>query len=226
MCGHHGITLNSDKFVFAQQTAEFAGFEITPDTVRPSRAFLQGITEFPVPKNLTDVRAWFGVVNHVAYAFSMADVMQPFRELLKPGKFTWTDEHQALFDMSKRIIVEEVTKGVQIFETDRPTVLATDWSRAGVGFWLLQKYCDCAGRSLLCCAQGWKTTLVGSRFTSGAESRYAPVEGEALAVADALEKARFFVLGCNDLTVVVDHKPLMKILGERSPRFETKGRRA
>ena len=71
MCGHHGITLNSNKFVFAQQTAEFAGFEITADTVRPSRAFLQGITEFPVPKNLTDVRAWFGVVNHVAYAFSM-----------------------------------------------------------------------------------------------------------------------------------------------------------
>ncbi|RUS76716.1 hypothetical protein EGW08_015519 [Elysia chlorotica] len=33
-------------------------------------------------------------------------------------------------------------------------------------------------------------TLVGSRFTSGAESRYAPIEGEALAVADALDKAR------------------------------------
>ena len=87
MCGHHGITLNSEKFVFAQKTAEFAGFEITPDTVRPSRAFLQSITEFPVPKSLTDIRAWFGVVNHVSYAFAMADVMQPFRDLLKPGNF-------------------------------------------------------------------------------------------------------------------------------------------
>ncbi|XP_043204419.1 uncharacterized protein LOC122371791 [Amphibalanus amphitrite] len=216
MCGRSGITLNSEKFVFAQKTAEFAGFEITPDTVRPSHAFLQSITEFPTPRNLTDVRAWFGVVNHVAYAFAMADAMLPFRELLKPGKFTWTDELQALFDMSKRTIVEEVTKGVQIFETDRPTVLATDWSRTGIGFWLLQKYCTCAGRSPLCCAEGWKTTLVGSRFTSGAESRYAPVEGEALAVADALEKTRFFVLGCSDLTVVVDHKPLVKIFGDRS----------
>ena len=216
MCGRHGITLNSDKFIFAQKTAEFAGFEITSDTVRPSRAFLQSITDFPVPKSLTDVRAWFGVVNHVAYAFAMADVMMPFRRLLKPGSFAWTAELQDLFDMSKRTIVEQVTKGVQIFETDRPTVLATDWSRTGIGFWLLQKYCACSGRSPLCCAGGWKTTLVGSRFTSGAESRYAPVEGEALAVADALEKACFFVLGCKDLTIIVDHKPLVKILGDRS----------
>ena len=60
------------------------------------------------------------VVNHVAYAFAMADVMMPFRRLLKPGSFAWTAELQDLFDMSKRTIVEQVTKGVQIFETDRP----------------------------------------------------------------------------------------------------------
>lgn len=216
MCGRHGITLNADKFVFAQQTVEFAGFEITPEAVRPCRAFLGSIAEFPTPKNLTDVRAWFGVINHVSYAFSMADVMLPFRELLKPGKFEWTEKHAALFEESKRIIIQEVTTGVQIFDRNRPTVLATDWSRTGIGFWLLQKHCTCESRSPLCCATGWRTTLVGSRFTTGAESRYAPVEGEALAVADALEKARFFVLGCSDLTVVVDHKPLVKILGDRS----------
>ena len=34
--------------------------------------------------------------------------------------------------------------------------------------------------------QGWKTVLIGSRFTHSSESRYAPIEGEALAVADAL----------------------------------------
>ena len=57
---------------------------------------------------------------------------------------------------------------------------------------------------------------MGSRFTSGAESRYAPIEGEALAVVDALKKARHFVLGCSDLIVAVDHKPLLKIFGDRS----------
>ena len=45
-----------------------------------------------------------------------------------------------------------------------------------------------------------------------AESRYAPVEGEALAVAYALDHARYFVLGCEDLIIAVDHKPLLSII--------------
>ena len=40
--------------------------------------------------------------------------------------------------------------------------------------------------------------------------------GEALAVADVLDKARHFVLGCSNLTIAVDHRPLIKIFGDRS----------
>ena len=58
--------------------------------------------------------------------------------------------------------------------------------------------------------------LMGSRFTNGAESRYAPFEGEAQAVVDALDKARHFTLGCSDLMVAVDHKPLLNVLGDRA----------
>jgi len=46
--------------------------------------------------------------------------------------------------------------------------------------------------------------------------RYAPVQGEALAVADALEKARHVVLGCNDLIIAVDQKSLLQLFGDRS----------
>ena len=56
----------------------------------------------------------------------------------------------------------------------------------------------------------------GSRFTHAAKSRYAPIEGGALAVADALDEARHFVLGCENLTIVLDHKPLLKVLSDRS----------
>lgn len=38
-----------------------------------------------------------------------------------------------------------------------------------------------------------------------------------MAVVDALDKARHFVLGCDDLIIAVDHKPLLKILGDRCP---------
>ena len=216
-CGRNGIILNPDKFVFAQDAVEFAGFEITSDSVRPCSRYLDAILGFPSPKNITDMRSWFGLVNQVSYAFSMTDRMQAFRQLLKPGTpFRWDDKLECLFQESKAVIVNEIEHGVQIFDKNKPTCLATDWSKNGIGFWLFQKHCHCQKSVPFCCQDGWKITLVGSRFTSAAESRYAPVEGEALAVADALEKARHFVLGCNDLIIAVDHKPLLKLFGDRS----------
>ena len=105
---------------------------------------------------------------------------------------------------------------MRIFDKSKPICLATDWSKSGIGFWLFQKHCQCSSTEPFCCRTGWKITLVGSRFTHAAELRYAPVEGEALAVADALDKARFFVLGCSNLIIAVDHKPLLKVFGDRS----------
>ena len=67
-----------------------------------------------------------------------------------------------------------------------------------------------------CCDDGWHLIFAGSRFTTDAESRYAPIEGEALAVSYALDKCRMFVLGCANLLVATDHKPLVAILGDTS----------
>ena len=217
LCGLHGITLNPLKFQFASPSVEFAGFEITADSVKPCQKFTRAIKDFPTPKNLTDVRSWFGLVNQVAYAFSMTTTMLPFRDLLKPSQpFRWDEGLQHAFEESKLTILKEISHGVQIFDKSKPTCLATDWSKTGIGYWLFQKHCQCPSQDLFCCPTGWRITLVGSRFTHAAESRYAPVEGEALAVADALEKARHFVLGCTNLVVAVDHKPLLRIFGDRS----------
>ena len=57
--------------------------------------------------------------------------------------------------------------------------------------------------------------MCGSRFLRKYEENYAPIEGEALAVAWALDQTKFFTLGCPDLTVVVDHRPLVKIFSDR-----------
>ena len=140
ICGRHGITLNPEKFRFAQDDIEFAGFEITNDTVRPCKKYIRAISDFPTPQNLTDVRSWFGLVNQVSYAFSMTDVMLPFRELLKPSnKFHWDDTLQQAFQKSKLTIIDEIHNGVKIFDKTKPTCLATDWSKHGIGYWLFQK---------------------------------------------------------------------------------------
>jgi len=56
----------------------------------------------------------------------------------------------------------------------------------------------------------------GSRLISATEQRYAPIEGEALAVAWGLEQTKYFTQGCDNSLVVTDHKPLTKIFGDRT----------
>ena len=58
--------------------------------------------------------------------------------------------------------------------------------------------------------------MAGSRFLTGAEKRYAAIEGEALAVAWGLEQTKYFTQGCPNLRVATDHKPLVKIFGDRT----------
>ena len=67
----------------------------------------------------------------------------------------------------------------------------------------------------MCCPDGWKTCLVGSRFTNRAEGSYSATEGEMLAIQDSFKKSKFFTLGCDDLIVGTDHKPLLGILNNK-----------
>ena len=217
LCARNGITLNPKKFQFAQDTVDFAGLTITPTNIRPSAKFLDAIRNFPTPTDITGARAWFGLINQGAYAFSMTRQMKPFHALLKPSTvFQWTDELDRLFHESKEIIIKEMKEGVRLFDPARPTCLATDWSVDGMGFFLMQKYGHCLKKTPACCQNGWKLCLVGSRFTHPAESRYAPIEGETLAVVYALHQTRYYVLGCKDLIIATDHKPLLQILIDRS----------
>ena len=93
---------------------------------------------------------------------------------------------------------------------------ANNNSRSGIRYWLFQKHCECTPIKPFYCHTGWKITLVSSCFIHVTELHYALVEGEALAVANTPDKAQFFVLGCSDLLIAVDHKPLLKVFGERS----------
>ena len=103
-----------------------------------------------------------------------------------------------------------------MFEVDRVTCLATDWSKEGVGFFMFQKYCDCQDIKMGCCKEGWQVVLAGSRFLRQNEKNWCPGEGEGLAVVYALNKTKHFVLGCKQLYVATDHKPLLGTFGDRS----------
>jgi hypothetical protein len=215
-CGQAGIVFNKKKFQFAQQEIDFLGFRVTQQEVKPGTDFVQAVRDFPRPRDITGIRSFFGLVNQLAFAFAATATMEPFKRFLSPDtEFGWTDELQTAFDKAKEHIIGAIHAGVKIYDPRRTTALLTDWSKTGIGHVLMQKTCECPGKSPRCCSEGWQVTCVGSRFNTPAESRYHPVEGEMLGVAWALNKTRFFTRGHPDLTVVVDHKPLLKILGDK-----------
>jgi len=104
----------------------------------------------------------------------------------------------------------------KIFFYLQTTCLGTDWCKTRIGFVLSQKHCQCSGKDPLCGPGHWQVIYAGSRFTTDAESRYAPIEGEALVLLYGLESCRMFVMGCPELIVAVDHKPLVPIFNDRN----------
>ena len=95
----------------------------------------------------------------------------------------------------------------------RPTCLATDYSKKW--HWILA-----TSKALCVCSK--QTILLSPKLESDISYwslhslRYASTEGEALAVVDARVKARHFVLDCPNMMIVVDHKILLKVFGDRS----------
>ena len=215
--GQAGIVLNPDKFQFAERSVDFAGFRVSDSTIEPLPKYLDAIRDFPSPTSTTDIRSWFGLVNQVANYAQLRDIMEPFKPFLSPRcKFSWSPQLEEAFQSSKDAIISAIRQGVEIFDMHRRTCLRPDWSRRGIGYFLLQQHCSCPSGIPDCCPGGWRITLAGSRFLSSAEQRYAAIEGEALAVAWGLEQTRYFTQGCDNLVIVTDHKPLVKIFGDRT----------
>ena len=216
-CADHGVVFNRHKFRFAEETVEFAGFELSMDGFKPAKHTVEAIMNFPEPTSITDVRSWFGLVNQVAYTFSESDLMHPFRCLLqKEQPFYWDDRLRERFEKSKKEIVRLISNGVRAYDMNKPTCLATDWSKEGLGFSLMQKHCKCSGVPDPNCGVGhWQIVFAGSKTTNAAQRRYCPIEGECLAAAYGLERCRMYTLGCPDLILAVDHKPLINILNDR-----------
>ena len=139
---------------------------------------------------------WFGLVNQISYTFAMTATMLPFRDLLKPSTpFQWSDQLTEAIATSKQYICESIRAGVldsgshRNTANARPTILSAA-EMAGTSPW--------SDRDLL-----MRQNLDTPRWRG------------ALAVADAPDRARHFVLGCRDLTVAVDHKPLLMLFGDR-----------
>ena len=125
-CAENGIVIIEEKFKFCRDTVDFAGLTLSQQGISPSNNIPSAIKDFPTPTNMTGARSWFGLVNQVAWAYSVSSIMQPFRELVKANsKFTRDDSLDKIFNDTKAKIVSLVEEGIRTFDTSCRTCLQT-----------------------------------------------------------------------------------------------------
>lgn len=219
LMGRNGMLQNPDKFQFCKMEVNWSGFVIGKDSVRPMPHLTNAIRDFPMPVNRTDLRSFMALAQQVSYSTAVAPLLLPFRTLLKDGTpWEWTDSMSQTFLATREILADRVDEGIKMFDPYKVTLLTSDWCRHDVGFILVQKHCRCVivdnKPNVNCCKDGWRVCMVGSRFTLPAEGNYAATKGELLGITYALEKTKYFTLGCPHLYVGTDHKPLLGILND------------
>lgn len=89
---------------------------VTAHGIKPTKKLTEAILNFLTPTNITGIRSWFGLVNQVSFAFSQAEIMAPFRELLrtKDRKFYWDTTLDKFIKESKLNIVQKIKRGSRL----------------------------------------------------------------------------------------------------------------
>ena len=203
-CVDHNIALNVDKCQFFKGQVTFAGFQLSSDGYKIDPSIIEAITKYPTPISRSDLRSFIGLVNQLSTSTNtLATLLAPLRPLLSvKTEFLWSDQHQEAFSNIKTSLTTSPL--LSFFDINHTTRLSTDASRQGLGFILEQKSGD-----------KWTLIQAGSHFLSDAETRYAVIELEMLAVSWAIMKCRVFLAGLQHFEVVTDHNPLIPILNTR-----------
>ena len=206
-CRLHKITLHPRKLLFGRKSLGFVGFLLSEEGIQSDPEKIDAIAKFPPPENITQLRSFLGMVGALPTVSSqIATLIGPLRELRKSNNvFLWQQEHSDAFEALKSHIVNSDTV-LALFDPSRPTRLETDASRLnGLGFVLRQLHED-----------SWRIVQCGSRFLTDAETRYAVIELELLALVWATKKLHVYLFGLENYEVLLDHAPLIPILNKYS----------
>lgn len=198
-----GLRLNSEKCEFFKHKVSYLGFNINRDGLSLNKDRISSVLDAPVPKNVSEVRAFVGMLNYYSkFIPNFAHKMAPLYELLrKEVEFKWTKTRQSAFEALK----EEVTsdKILVHFNPRLPILLSTDASNFAV-----------AGILAHIGADGSKKPIAFvSRALSQTERNYSTIQKEALAIVFSVTKLKQYLLGIH-FTLESDHKPLLAIFGE------------
>ena len=168
--------------------------------IEPDPEKLEVISDWPVPSNLTELRAFVGLASYYRrHVEGFSDIAKPLSELTKKNRpFVWGPEQQTAFETLKDrlikypVLAPPLPEGKYIIDTD-----ASDFAMGAV----LQQEQHGTVRVI----------AYASKTFDAAERQYCTTRKELAAVIYALKEFRHYVLGGVHFLLRTDHGALTSL---------------
>ncbi len=178
------LKLNANKCHLFQESVEFLGHTVSRDGVHASDDKVKTVREWPVPRNVREVRSFLGLCSYYRkFVKDFALVARPINALVKKYvTFLWTEECQTAFESLKDALT---TAPVLAYpDVDKMFILATDASKESVGAVLSQMHDGVE-----------KPVAYYSKTLNLHEQRYCITRKEMVAVVYATRKFKPYLWG-------------------------------
>ncbi|KAF1327941.1 Pol protein, partial [Globisporangium splendens] len=194
----NSLYCNLKKCIFGASEIPILGCYVGKAGVRADPEKIKAIADWPIPKNVKDLRKWLGLANYLhKYSHNYAARVRPLTHLLKKDvEWDWTnDVMNAFIDVKESLVRAPV---LALPDHTKAFSVVCDASDFAIGCALMQK--DDDGHERVVSYQ--------SRLLKAAEKNYPVHDKELLAIKYALLKFRVHLLGATPFVVYTDHASL------------------
>lgn len=201
---HCGAAFSAKKIQLCRPEVVIVGHKCTPAGRVPEDSKVSKILNWPVLKNVKDVRGFLGLCGTVRIWIKDYSLLaRPLTELVRKGvTFDWDTRRQEAFELLKQKVASAPALRPLNYEVDRPIILSVDSSYIAVGFILAQN--DETGKRV--------PARYGSLPFNERESRYSQPKLELYGCYRALRHWRLYLVGVKKLVLEVDAKYIKEML--------------
>ena len=214
VCQKEGLVLNSKKLELRRERVTFFGAEYSALGMHPDPKKVQGITEMTAPMEKQQLQSFLGMVNYMGtFIPNLSHHTELLRAMLKKDNvFHWEEQQTQSFQNIKALIAKANEMPLRYYDRMKPVKVHADASLRGLGACLIQEF---KGED--------QPIAFASKSLTDAETRYANIERELLAIVFACQRFSTYLLG-RSFIAGSDHKPLemiaMKNLANAPPRLQ------
>ena len=186
VCQKEGLVLNSKKLKLQRERVTFFGAEYSAQGMHPDPKKVQGITEMTAPTDKQQLQSFLGMVNYMGtFIPNLSHHTEPLRAMLKKDNmFHWEDQQTQSFQQVKTLIAKANTTPLKYYDRNLPVTVQADASLRGLGACLIQRH---KGKD--------QPIAFASKSLTDAETRYANIERELLAIIFSCQRFSTYLLG-------------------------------